>query len=379
MPDDVAVAVEQRTAGVAGVDRGVELDQAGHHRARVRQLERAVEAGHDAGAQGAVRGRTGCRRRTPRCRCACAAGLPSVAGTTGRAACRASRTAMSFASSWLAIVAPARRPVGERDLDVRRPVDDVERREDLAGVGDDDAAAEAAGGRAGVGGRRGVGPGVGLDQDERRLDRVEHELRARRPGRLRREHVVDGVDDLALRDAGFGREQRGVEGDAEERGEDAGQERRGATEPGDRPPAPARVSGGSARGGGSSRSVIGSTDSVDSFRCGTDPMAVAAPMVDHEPESRLRTALRPGAGRRSSLAPGSSTARRRFGGRLGRALAAVSASSGDRRVQRASASDDVPRHEQRPPPDRDPDEPTAAHARTGRDSRSRRGAARRAR
>ena len=60
------------------------------------------------------------------------------------------RTAMSF-SGWLTTIdAGRRRSVGEGELDRGRVGDDVEARQDVAGVVDDDAGAEAAA-RAGVG------------------------------------------------------------------------------------------------------------------------------------------------------------------------------------------------------------------------------------
>ena len=55
MPTTLAVAVDQRTARVAGVDGGVDLDEAGAGRdRRARALERAVEPGDDARADRAV-------------------------------------------------------------------------------------------------------------------------------------------------------------------------------------------------------------------------------------------------------------------------------------------------------------------------------------
>src|SRR5664279_932345 len=46
--DDLAVAVEERPAGVPGVDRSIHLDETVQHQRAVRELERTAEARHDA-------------------------------------------------------------------------------------------------------------------------------------------------------------------------------------------------------------------------------------------------------------------------------------------------------------------------------------------
>ena len=95
------------------------------------------------------------------------------------------------------------RPVGERELDRLRAVDDVEAREDVAGERHDDAAAE---------------PGAlflcvlaldagRLDEDERRLDGLVHGLREGRRRRHRGEGAGDRRLDVLLRRA----RGRGVE------------------------------------------------------------------------------------------------------------------------------------------------------------------------
>ena len=66
--DDPAVAVEQRPARVARVDRRVDLDEVVEDRPAVVGLEGPAEAGDDAGCSSSRTARTGCRRRTPRCR-----------------------------------------------------------------------------------------------------------------------------------------------------------------------------------------------------------------------------------------------------------------------------------------------------------------------
>ncbi len=131
------------------------------------------------------------------------------------------------------------RAVGEGQLDGRRAVDDVQAREDVAVLGDDDAAAEAA-----------VGFGLallrgerGLDEDQRGLDGRVELLREGRWRRLRGEGARDRVVDVLLGD----RRRRGLEGDVQDhRREDHGHpgheraERAGRAGP-RRPPGPPRA------------------------------------------------------------------------------------------------------------------------------------------
>ena len=148
-------------------------------RAAVRQLERTVEAGDDAGAASSRTARTGCRSRTPRCP---AGRRPDCRASPGRASAGGSLGA-DDGDVVLRLASPRSRPadfgaVGERELDRRRAVDDVEAGQDVAGEVDDDAAAEAAGGF--VRRRRARRTPVVSIEHERRLDGLVDES-PRRP------------------------------------------------------------------------------------------------------------------------------------------------------------------------------------------------------
>ena len=121
----------QRPARVARVDRGVDLDQAADRPVGVGHLERPVEPGHDARAERAheaerVADDVGLAADVHRARVAERGGrglgrrlVGGEHGDVGRGVAARDRRA-------------GRGPVGERHLDARRLVDDVERGEDLA-------------------------------------------------------------------------------------------------------------------------------------------------------------------------------------------------------------------------------------------------------
>ena len=122
---------EQRPAGVARVDRRVDLDQAVQDAVAVGDLERAVEAGDDADAHRAAEAER-VAHRVGLAALAHAAGLPRIAGTrfaTGSRGADDRDVVLGLAGDDLA----ARlRAVGEGQLDLGRVGDDVEAGQDVA-------------------------------------------------------------------------------------------------------------------------------------------------------------------------------------------------------------------------------------------------------
>src|SRR5664280_749761 len=220
----LAVPVQQRATGVARVDRGVDLDQVLQHLAAVRHLERAPKARDDARAHGAIQAegvadhegvapdadgvRVPERRRDDdarRRRC------PQDGDVVLRLAHGDLRGGLG--------------PIGERELDGIRAGDHVQAREDVARLVDDHAGADAL--------ARLPGPGrkLGLDEDERRTDRLVDELGRGRRGRLRGKHAGNRVPHLALAQLVGAGDDLAVEQDREERGRNAGREQAGRSKP----------------------------------------------------------------------------------------------------------------------------------------------------
>src|SRR6478752_4146455 len=141
--DHAARAVEQGTAGVAGIDRRVDLDEVMEDRAVRRFLERPAEPRDDAGAHRGVQPE----------RVADDEGLaadPDRARVAegGRDQRVRQRLRLQDRDVVLGMAAQDRarrgRSVGEGQLDRGRLGDDVEAGQDVAGVIDDDARPEAA-------------------------------------------------------------------------------------------------------------------------------------------------------------------------------------------------------------------------------------------
>ncbi len=231
MPDDPAVAVEQRPARVARVHRGVDLDEALDRHRAVGQLERPVEAGHDARAHRAVQAERVADDERLACRSARAFGLPSVAGTMLAGGSVGWSTAMSL-SAWRAtIVAPDVLPSAKVSLIAVDVVDHVEGGEDVAREVHDDPGAQA------VLRLAGRVEAVGLDEDERRLDGGIDELRTGRGRRHGRERGRDVLLDVRRGEGSGAGEHRGPQGDRQERGNESADEGHPApgprTDPGD--------------------------------------------------------------------------------------------------------------------------------------------------
>ena len=141
--DHAAVAVEQRAAAVAGVDRGVGLDRAVDREA-VGRGQLAVDRADDARGDGALEPERAADRHDR------IADLHGLGRAERRAACRSLGTSFSFstATSADAIRADDRRAplvaVRERDGDALRAVDHVLVRDDVALGVDHEAAAGGA-------------------------------------------------------------------------------------------------------------------------------------------------------------------------------------------------------------------------------------------
>ena len=140
--DDTAVAVHQRTAGVAGIDRRIDLDQALQQGAAIRLLEVRPRPDTTPALSDPVRpnGFPTTKASLPT---RTASGLPSVAGTRSAGGCDAPAAPRCPGPGRASDRGWRCRAVGEGELDGSRVGHDVEAGQDVAVGVDDDPAAEA--------------------------------------------------------------------------------------------------------------------------------------------------------------------------------------------------------------------------------------------